>query len=310
MVMMQIQCQQADDNGPTPAPEPGPAPQPQGTDIPAGTCGKNAFPLRAQRKLNRIVGGEEAIKHSIPWLISIRPTGYGHICGGTLIRVRPDKEETDIVVTAAHCAASPPALKAPRPYTVTAGAHYRNMKEPGEVTVTVAKEIVHESYNSGNQENDILILKLATPIKFSNTIQPACLPGKDEGVAPGTYGTLAGWGDLFDGAKQGSDKLMQVYIPVVDDNTCQQKYVQYSEYGYRINSDVMMCGEAAGKDSCQGDSGGPYFFQGKNGYTLQGVVSWGEGCAKPNLPGAYTRVTKYLDWIQNKIQLESDVYKS
>lgn len=43
------------------------------------------------------------------------------------------------------------------------------------------------------------------------------------------------------------------------------------------------------------DSGGPLVTDGN---VLIGVVSTGVGCARPGLPGIYTKVSEYVDWIQ------------
>lgn len=63
----------------------------------------------------------------------------------------------------------------------------------------------------------------------------------------------------------------------------------------------MICAgyDEGGKDSCQGDSGGPLTFENNGEPELIGVVSFGNGCAKPNYSGVYARVTSVRAWIRS-----------
>ena len=64
----------------------------------------------------------------------------------------------------------------------------------------------------------------------------------------------------------------------------------------------MLCAAAPDRDSCHGDSGGPLITQEDDHFTQIGVVSWGMGCAEPDAPGVYARVTSQLEWILSNIR--------
>ena len=87
---------------------------------------------------------------------------------------------------------------------------------------------------------------------------------------------------------------MQVSVPIVSDAKCKQAY------GSAIHDSMVCAGyDRGGKDSCQGDSGGPMVCEFNGKFFLEGVVSWGHGCAAPGKYGVYARVRKLREWIDS-----------
>ena len=52
----------------------------------------------------------------------------------------------------------------------------------------------------------------------------------------------------------------------------------------------------------QADSGGPLMVRDDERIVVVGVISTGIGCAKPKLPGLYTRISSYSTWIRAHVQ--------
>ena len=69
--------------------------------------------------------------------------------------------------------------------------------------------------------------------------------------------------------------------------------------GEDLITEGMVCAGAGGKDTCQGDSGGPLVTRSNDtgDYSVIGITSWGQGCARPDTLGVYTNIAHYNDWI-------------
>ncbi|XP_056144799.1 transmembrane protease serine 9-like [Lampris incognitus] len=91
--------------------------------------------------------------------------------------------------------------------------------------------------------------------------------------------------------------LQEVEVPVVGNRQCN------CNYGMGSITDNMICAglAAGGKDSCQGDSGGPMVSKKDGRWIQSGIVSFGNGCAEPDSPGVYARVSQYQSWINSHI---------
>ncbi|XP_034101562.2 trypsin alpha-like [Drosophila albomicans] len=112
---------------------------------------------------NRIIGGQDVTIEEAPWQIALLLNNE-FICGGSIYSEL-------FVITAAHCVVEKPEQQ----FQIRAGS--TNYNEEGSL-ISITKTLCHEDYNSTRKINDIAVLLLKKPLKFSESIQAIRLAEK------------------------------------------------------------------------------------------------------------------------------------
>lgn len=55
----------------------------------------------------------------------------------------------------------------------------------------------------------------------------------------------------------------------------------------------------------QGDGGGPLVCEDGGYYELTGLVSWGFGCGRRDVPGVYVKISSFIGWINQIISVNN-----
>ncbi|XP_003240507.1 venom protease isoform X1 [Acyrthosiphon pisum] len=246
-----------------------------------------------------IVGGMKAKPMEFPHMALL---GYGNIedeekswgCGGSLISNR-------WILSAAHCTINPGRTVSWARLGVL-NIYSLQSDDPGPADYKVVERVVHPKYNSTYVYNDIALFRLEVEVKFSEHVRPVCLNTVQNLSFDMT--TATGWGRTSTNGMISPD-LLKVDLSLISNENCKYSYPQSANprINFGILEDSMICaGDIVdGGDTCTGDSGGPLQIKHPDYICMSsqiGITSFGKYCGNRYSPGVFTRVSKYVPWIE------------
>merc|ERR1711963_1200305 len=174
---------------------------------------------------DRIIGGKKA-SAPIPWQVVLITNGWEKTnwCGGSILDSK--------TILAMIRAGSTDAYNGGQLIEIEKYIEYPKKMDPN------------------TNEHDIIILKLKTPLKFNDNVQPICLATKDPADGQKCY--ISGWGVSKTGNMNPERYLKWDSEPIATQKKCEDTF------GYS-NVPNLICsgGDKANEGTCQGDSGGP-----------------------------------------------------
>ncbi|XP_071743980.1 transmembrane protease serine 11A [Lepeophtheirus salmonis] len=266
---------------------------------------------------SRIIGGTKA-SQNYPWIIQIfvevPETTDTNLCSGTII-------SNKYVLTAGHCFVHDENGKSTKIPKSNIKVSILNAKDKwslsdirsGKIELKnneINKIIIHEKFSiekSGAIVNDIALVKFKKD--FSKILEqqnkprkfmPICLP-MNQSKYVNREASIIGWG-LLDFKNKSSiafDGLKEAKVNILSNQDKRCKKIVFS------NSDPskILCAYRENYDACEGDSGGPLMLKTRfphvgMRYSIIGIVSYGLKCGVREQAGVYTRISGYLNWIQ------------
>lgn len=173
--------------------------------------------------------------------------------------------------------------------------------------------IYHDDWNIEETDFDadiaILVLESDVDVRYQH-VGIVCLPEARNSEMTGE-GIVVGWGlsekSIKDGTKYSSTPN-ELKLPVVTLQHCHDTNFNFED----VTSNRTFCAGYLnqGKSTCLGDSGSGFFVKTNRRYFLKGIVSTSllslNRC-NTNTYSVFTDVTKFVGWIENKMEQTKEV---
>ncbi|KAL0860401.1 hypothetical protein ABMA27_009795 [Loxostege sticticalis] len=242
----------------------------------------------------KILGGHDIDITEAPYQVSISFAGE-HTCGGTLI-------DKDIVLTSSDCIGKLDSVDLSY-FRIRVGS---STVDDGGYLHKIEKVVIHPRHKVLTY--NLAVVKLSTPVTFSDKVQAIQMKEQGEEVADGENVRITGWG--MNEELDWPEMLQMVEVQTINWDECVRAYDPPPESmslpTYSIITPQMMCAgvAAADKSLSGGDEGGPLVHDGKlAGVALGSFYLLFDPDTYRYYPDqVYTKVSALRSWIDQTVQ--------
>ncbi|XP_051155657.1 serine protease snake-like [Leptopilina boulardi] len=248
-----------------------------------------------------IAGGENALFGEIPHMaiLAYRESNdkINYACAASLISEK-------WILTSAHC-----SYKIFIKTAIVYLGSNRLMDSNNAQVINVKRLIIHPEFRPRYSYADIALIELEEEVQFGLHLKPACLHVDDS--VDVTKLLASGWGTSYYGGDL-NEYLLKTQLDVIENNYCSTIYKNSTNLPWGIDDSFICAGDLTGnwkKDTCTGDSGSPLQNRHPNNclYNIVGITSSGKFCGIDKIPGIYTRVAAYVDWIEEIVWPDHEI---
>ncbi|MBN3290174.1 KLKB1 protein, partial [Polypterus senegalus] len=236
-------------------------------------------------------GGSDALPGAWPWQVSLQYNSE-HNCGGSII-------SDNWILTAVHCFEH--LNLSYDSWKVVAGLNKLHLKDWSTQIRFPSKFILHCKFKERTVKDDIALVRLASPLFFTNFIQPICILNQKVEEMNFTNCYITGFGVVSSAIDNPElpPVLQEAEVNLITKSVCRK-----SNWNGKSVTEKMLCAgyKEGGIGACWVKSnGGPLqcFSEQKRRFYLVGITSWVKnGCALPCNPAVFTCVSSFFAWIR------------
>ncbi|XP_029653717.2 chymotrypsin-like protease CTRL-1, partial [Octopus sinensis] len=185
----------------------------------------------------------------------------------------------------------------PDNFQVILGEYDTSVDSGDEQKIFVSGIYVHPKFvETSGYPFDIALVKLSQKAQVMPAVVPIALPENSTETFVNRECWVLGWGLTDSAASVIPNVLQEANITAITNEECAERW------SFIEILESHLCVYKLASSPCNGDSGGSLACRdGNDTWRLAGVISWGISTCSGDYPAVNTRVSSYLEWIDEVI---------